>query len=106
MILQDHYLILHKLLHNEYKLFYLNIDLEWVFYQLLNCTKLEKIQLSDDFDTNYGDDLDRFEAFICALPSVGDDFESSWEPVINRTMEPMDAATNIKYLIDWIKSIG
>lgn len=89
----------------KYKLFYLNVDLEWVFYQLLNCTKLEKIQLSDDFDTNYGDDLDKFEAFICALPTVGDDFESSWEPVVNRTMEPMSVATNIKYLIDWIKSI-
>ena len=90
----------------KYRLFYLNVDLEWVFYQLLNCTKLEKIQLSDDFDSMYGGDLDKFEAFICALPSVGSDFTSSWEPIINRTIAPMDILTNIKYLLDWIKNLS
>lgn len=89
----------------KYRLFYLNIDLEWTFYQRLNCTKLEKTTLSENFDTTYGDNLKAFEDFINALPTSGTDFLSSWKTVIDKTIQPFDVCSNIRYLLDWIKTL-
>ena len=34
----------------KYHLFYLNVDLEWVFHSKINQSKLEKMNLSEEFD--------------------------------------------------------
>lgn len=88
----------------KYRLFYLNVDLEWAFYRLLNCIKIQKIDLSNDFDTRYGDNIEEFERFIESLPSIGGNYEESWEPIVKRTLAPLERITNIRYLIEWIKS--
>ena len=89
----------------KYRLFYLNVDLEWVFYSRLNQTNLEKTTLSESFDDEYGNDTEKFTSFIDSLPSKSDDFIQSWEAVFNGDIEPLEKATNIKQLLDWIKNI-
>ena len=89
----------------KYRLFYLNVDLEWVFHSRLNQTKLEKTTLSEQFDDEYGNDTDGFIAFVNSLPKKSDDFIESWNAVFNGEIEPLEKATNINQLIKWISEL-
>lgn len=86
----------------KYRLFYLNVDLEWVFHSKLNQTNLEKTTLSEKFDDKYGNNTDEFLSFINSLPKKSDSFLESWNAVFNGEIEPLEKATNINQLIEWI----
>lgn len=86
----------------KYRLFYLNVDLEWVFYSRINQTKLEKTTLSEQFDDRYGNDVEGFVSFADSLPKKSDCFLESWNAVFNGGIEPLEKATNISQLIKWI----
>ena len=89
----------------KYRLFYLNVDLEWVFHSRLNQTRLEKMTLSEQFDDEYGNNTEKFVSFINSLPKKSDDFIESWNAVFSGGIEPLEKATNISQLIQWISEL-
>lgn len=89
----------------KYRLFYLNVDLEWVFHSRLNQTNLEKTTLSEQFDDAYGNNTEKFVSFVESLPKKSDDFIESWNAVFNGGIEPLEKATNINQLIKWISNL-
>lgn len=89
----------------KYRLFYVNVDLEWVFHSQINQTKLQKTTLSEAFDEQYGDDPDSFISFIDSLPRNSNDYYESWRVVFDGEIEPLQKLTNLKLLLEWMKNI-
>lgn len=89
----------------KYRLFYLNVDLEWVFHSKLNQNMFEKTILSENFDDTYGNCTAKFLSFLNSLPMKGDNFLDSWNAVFNGELKPLERSTNIILLPKWIIGI-
>ena len=87
-----------------YHLFYFGINLEHALYGKPNCTDNEKMDLSESFDDQYGDDYEGFMSKIQSIASIDGNYYASWseDKLESSAFLPI---SNISCIFDWIKTL-
>ncbi|MBQ8141534.1 MAG: hypothetical protein IJ194_00030 [Bacilli bacterium] len=87
-----------------FRLFYNSIDLEHCFYNKINQSTEEKMELSEAFDDTYGVDFKKFVAFINALPSLSQDYYKTYEKG-ELERNAFSRLSNLSCLLEWIDEL-
>ena len=78
-----------------YNIYYMSCNLEHALHGKINCSDWQKRLLSEAFDDEYGDDVEKFKKFICeSCFSVIDPYDKSWI-FIQQGKESLKRHTNI-----------
>ena len=87
-----------------YHLFYFGINLEHALHGKPNCTDNEKIDLSEAFDDQYGDDCEKFMSKIRSIASIDGNYYSSWDECKLESSAFLPIS-NISCIFDWIDAL-
>lgn len=87
-----------------FHIFYFGINLEHALYNKPNCTDLEKEQLSEIFDVEYGEGGDLFLDRLKKIPLISATYKESWSE--SKLQEKyFDQLANLTSLFDWVNEI-